>query len=211
MMTDDFDPDVRAILEEAQRHGVIGRAPLASHIAQARAFYLLVEDLLSESPRVLDLGTGGGLPGLVIAADWPGVHMTLLDGRSSRAASLSSALTRVHLDQRVSVISERAEETGRRPELRGSFDLVVARGFGPPAVTAECAAPLLRRGGLLVVSDPPEGGVNPRWPVEGCAQLGMVIERTQRQPWALTVLRQASLCPPVYPRRTGFPLKRPLF
>ena len=49
-----------------------------------------------------------------------------------------------------------AEAAGHDPLLRGQFDLVTARSFGRPAVTAECAAPFLRREGLLVVSEPPD-------------------------------------------------------
>ena len=59
------------------------------------------------------------------------------------------------IGHRVSVLSSRAEIAGHQPQWRGSFDAVVARGFAAPGVTAECAAPLLRVGGLLCVSEPP--------------------------------------------------------
>ena len=58
--------------------------------------------------------------------------------------------------------------------MRESFDVVVARSFGRPAMTAECAAPFLLRGGHLVVSEPP-GAVEGRWSAEGLAGLGLEL------------------------------------
>jgi 16S rRNA (guanine527-N7)-methyltransferase len=207
----DIDPKILAILAEAQRLGVIGKAPLESHIDQAKSFFVVVSDLVDHGARVLDLGTGGGLPGLVIASCWPQLHITLLDGRNSRTESLSDSIDELGWGNRVQVIAQRAEEAARESRYRKSFDLVVARGFGPPAVTAECAAPFLQIGGLLVVSDPPGGGPSTRWPIDGCAELGLRVEQSQVDPWAFTVLRQVTECSSIYPRRTGLPLKRPLF
>jgi 16S rRNA (guanine527-N7)-methyltransferase len=84
------------------------------------------------------------------------------------------------------------------------MDMVVARSFGPPATVAECAAPFLRVGGVLLVSEPP--GAPDRWPAPGLEQLGLVpgsvVEGIRR-------LEQVALCPPQLPRRT--PGRPPLF
>lgn len=113
--------------------------------------------------------------------------------------------------------AQRAEEAGRDPELRATFDLVTARGFGPPAVVAECAAPFLRPGGLLVVSEPPAGEAA-RWPAAGLAPLGLepvgpplTLEVGSGQTGTYQVLHQRIACPERWPRRTGIPAKRPLF
>lgn len=206
-----LDPRVAAILAESQRHGIIGKAPLESHIDQARAFFSVVADLVDPSARVLDLGSGGGLPGLVIASTWPELRVALLDGRRNRAENLADAIDTLGFGDRVQVIAQRAEEAGREGRHRQTFDLVVARGFGPPAVTAECAAPFLKVGGVLVVSDPPGGGGSQRWPEAGCDLFGLRVERVQVDPWAFTALRQVKLCSDTCPRRTGLPQKRPLF
>jgi 16S rRNA (guanine527-N7)-methyltransferase len=132
-----------------------------------------------------------------------------VDGSVTRAAFLTEAAAELGVDERVSVLAERAEEAGRGP-WRGRADLVVARGFGPPAVTAECAAPFLAVGGRLVVAEPP-GGRPDRWTTEGAALLGMAIGPAYQEPTALQVLVQASPCPDRYPRRTGIPAKRRLF
>jgi 16S rRNA (guanine527-N7)-methyltransferase len=101
----------------------------------------------------------------------------------------------------------RAEMVGREDDLRGAALGVMARSFGPPAATAECAAPLLAVGGILVVSEPPDSP--DRWPEAPLAALGLSASAV-RVP-GMKVLRQTHLCPGVYPRRTGLPTKRPLF
>jgi 16S rRNA (guanine527-N7)-methyltransferase len=112
--------------------------------------------------------------------------------------------------ERVEVREERAEDTGRS-SVRGSRDLVVARSFGPPAVVAECAAPLLRVGGRLVVSEPPEGELA-RWPQAGLRPLGLDPAGPIRASGArFQILHQQTACPDRFPRRIGIPAKRPLF
>jgi 16S rRNA (guanine527-N7)-methyltransferase len=88
---------------------------------------------------------------------------------------------------------------------------VVARALAPPAVTAECAAPLLAIGGHLVVSDPPGGGGDARWWPAGLAELGLesVPSITASASYAVFVATQP--CPQRFPRRPGVPSKRPLW
>ena len=87
----------------------------------------------------------------------------------------------------------------------------LARSFGPPAATVECAAPLLRVGGVLVVSEPPDG-TGDRWSTEGLARLGLVLEETRMVDGAtFSRLRQVEAAPPQFPRRPGVPVRRPLF
>lgn len=115
------------------------------------------------------------------------------------------------LADRVDVIEDRAEVVGRSPAHRSRYHVVVARGFGPPAVLAECAAPLLRAEGRVVVSEPP-GGDPARWPEEGLAPLGLRPHSSvQAAGSSFQVLEQRTLCPERFPRRVGIPSKRPLF
>ena len=164
--------------------------------------------------RMLDLGSGGGVPGLVLALAWPAAEVVLLDAAARRVAFLAEAVAELGLGDRVSVVQARAETGGRDPMLRAGFDLVVARGFGPPAVTAECGAAFLREGGRLLVSDPPvedDRVTEERWPPGGLAQVGLVVEQTWRQPFHYRSMRLTSPFPDRFPRRDGIPAKRPLF
>lgn len=161
--------------------------------------------------QALDLGTGGGLPGLVLAAAWADSAWVLLDSRERSVAFVEEAVARLELGERVTALAGRAEEVGRHPAHRGRYGLVTARGFGPPAVTAECGAPLLEVGGRLVVSEPPDSRGD-RWPAEPLEQLGLVVWGIQHIGGATAaVLEQVRPCPSTYPRRTGVPAKRPLF
>lgn len=110
---------------------------------------------------------------------------------------------------------ERAENLGRS-RTRGTFDLVTARSFAPPAATAECAAPMLKQGGALVVSEPPDALGAGRWPDGALAALGLIRTSTKTVvtpagPVTLSQLLATTPCPPRYPRRVGVPFKRPLF
>jgi 16S rRNA (guanine527-N7)-methyltransferase len=214
--------DLDRVLERSRSLGFLGPGSVRVHVEHAEGFAAGVP---AAPGTLLDLGSGGGVPGLVLARRWPGCEIVLLDAGERRCEFLRSAVRDLRLDDRVRVVRDRAEEAGRAPELRGHFDVVVARGFGPPAVTAECGAPFLRVGGRLVVSDPPrEGDGEPgggdglragadatRWPPAGLARLGLVAERAWRRPFHYQALRQQQPCPDGYPRRNGVPARRPLF
>ncbi len=168
--------------------------------------------LMAQPSTVLDLGAGGGVPGLVLARlAWPGAHWCLLEANARRVSFLDEAIRTLGLCGRVSAVLARAEEAARDQVLRYQFDVVVARSFGPPAVTAECAAPFLTYGGRAVISEPPDADLDRRWPQPGLAALNLVVERAQVTPIHAVTLRALDLCPDRYPRRVGIPAKRPLF
>lgn len=192
-------------LERARALGFLGPGPIDAHIEHARGF---VRALVSMVGLVIDLGSGGGVPGLVLAVERPDLRLVLVDSMDKRCRFLEQAVASLGSDQ-VEVLHQRAEDVGRGP-LRGAADAVVARSFGPPAATAECAAPLLRVGGRLVVSEPP-GAAGTRWPTAGAALLGLEPTELLAGPPTLQVLEQRTLAHERYPRRPGIPSKRPLF
>jgi 16S rRNA (guanine527-N7)-methyltransferase len=199
------------VLEQAKSLGFLGPGPVREQILRSLAFAHVVN---VAPPLAADLGTGGGLPGLVLACAWPTTKWALVDSNERRARWLSSAVETLGLAGRCEVICLRAEVVGRGSRRHG-FDLVTARSFGPSGPTSECAAPLLRVGGQLVVSDPPEMA-SERWPVSGLALLGLKWKRsltvtTAAGPVSLSLLTSVSRCSELYPRRVGVPFKRPLF
>lgn len=187
---------------------------MEAHLDHAAGFVQAAGPVLApRSPprRAADLGSGGGVPGLPLALHFSGCAWVLVEVAARRAAFLRRAVEQLDLGARVTVVEERAEAVGRQAGYRGGFDLVVARSFGPPAVVAECAAPLLVVGGGAVISEPP-GGVPERWPAAGLAELGLVAVPPGRVAGpTFQVLRQAAPCPDRYPRRVGVATKRPLF
>lgn len=202
-------------MERGRDLGFLGPGPLRVHLDHAAGFAVVIDGSGPTARRVVDLGSGGGIPGLVLAERWPEARFVLIDAARRRVEFLSEVVTSLGWSERVRVVGARAEEAGRDPDLRGRHDLVVARGFGPPAVTAECAAPFLEVDGRLVVSEPPEdhdeSGGPRRWPPEPLASLGLAPDGSWSRPFHYQALRQVGPCPDRYPRRTGVPRKRPLF
>ena len=169
---------------------------------------------MPERGRVLDLGSGGGLPGLVLVTYRPELELTLLEARQRACRFLREVVTALDLAG-VAVIEARAEEAARRPDLRESFDAVAARSFGPPPVTAECAVGFLREGGRLVVSEPPgdeeADRAAARWPEPGLEELGFAPPVPGGGPEASFVLLEKTRRDDRWPRRVGLPAKRPLW
>ena len=207
---------LRELLGEARAAGFLGPGPIEPQLRHAEGFTAIARRLAPDGPcDLVDLGSGGGLPGLVVAGGWPQASVALLEANARRAAFLRRAVDRLGLSDRVRVLEGRAEDYGRQEGLRGEFDGALARSFGRPAVVAECAAPLLRVGGWLVVSEPPRRGAGTdedgRWPPTELRQLGLEPAETVHEDFEYRTLRQTAPCPDRFPRRNGVPAKRPLF
>lgn len=187
------------LLRRAQELGYVGPGDIEDHIAHATRYYSAV----GTPGRALDLGSGGGLPGLVLASELVTTEWFFLDGSRRRCQFLREAISDLGLE--VTVLEGRAEELARRRELRHSMDIVVARSFGGPAVTAECATGFLCGGGRLIVSEPPKS--EERWDLTKLGKLAMTVESSTE----VAVIRQLEECGERWPRRTGVPMKRPLF
>ncbi len=195
-------------LAEAQRRGFLGPGPAEEQLRHAEAFARIVGE--PDGP-FLDLGSGAGLPGLAVALADPTAHGALLDSQRRRVRWLEQVTKALGLADRIRVVDARAEEAARDEALRGHFALVTARSFGPPAVTAECAAGFLRRGGRLMVSEPPDS-TEQRWPAQGLAELGLQPpEIRHRGGVTVAVLTATGEPDDRWPRRTGIPRKRPLW
>lgn len=193
-------------LREAQRTGAVGPGDLEEQIRQALGFFDGLD--LPGGARVVDLGSGGGLPALPLALAEPKTNWLLVEAWSRRAAMLRRFVRQLELQQRVRVVTGRAEDLGRGAE-RGQADIVVARSFGPAAVALECAAPLLRVGGVAVLSVHADDGP---WPEDKLVLLGLTVDRNWRcGKFHYRAARAIELCVPRYPRSPGEPKQRPLF
>lgn len=200
------------VLASAQLQGFLGPGDPAVHLTHALGFADAAISQLSGAPAdFADLGTGGGVPGLVLATVWPEVEGTLVESSARRCVALEASVRRLGLEGRVRVLEGRAERLAHDPAVRERFELVTARSFARPAVTAEAASGLVRVGGLLVVSEPPEPGPE-RWPAGPLEELGFgppaaVVARGAHYA-CVPKLRAA---PPAMPRPVGRAGKRPLW
>ena len=141
------------VLFAAQRLGTLGDRPIADVIEHACQF---LPALAGVTGKVIDIGTGAGVPGLVVAERRPDLEMVLVDRRATRMDSLALGVAGLGWSERVTVLTADVDDLGRDAGHAGTYSAVVSRGFGPPEVTARLARPLLAIGGLLVVSEPPE-------------------------------------------------------
>ncbi len=200
-------------MQIGQDVGLIGPASLLFHHAHAQGFAAneAVAQRLEAGCRCADLGSGGGLPGLVLAEDFPDTAWTLLDARLRSVDHLRDAVSAMMFDDRVAIGHGRGEELARDVELREQFDVVTARGFSGPSITAEIGSGFLAVGGLLVVSEPPDGGAD-RWDEQGLAK----VQLRMGQEWETTdghyrSFDKIAALDHEYPRRNGVPKKRPLW
>ena len=159
------------VLLEGIRAGQFG-GDIKPHGDHAMGFVSFSDDSREFSGHVVDIGSGAGLPALILADAFPETTWTLIERRSGRTDLLTRALHRLGMIDRVDVITGDVTDAARS-RLRGQADWVTARSFGPPGDTAECAAPLLRAGASLLVSEPFDGDVRDRWPADGLERVGL--------------------------------------
>jgi 16S rRNA (guanine527-N7)-methyltransferase len=152
-------------LASSQRLGMLGERPIAEVIDHAGAF---VAALTTVTGTVVDLGAGGGVPGLVIAAARPDLRLVLVDRRATRTDHVRRLVRRLGFTDQVEVV------TGDVASLRGrGADAAVARGFGSPGVSLAAAAAVTRPGATIVISEPPTPAPA-RWPAALLMAVGVV-------------------------------------
>ncbi len=208
-----FSPEGRAALDQAFDLGLLGPGDVTAHIQHALGYLEAAHQVGARSDgRIADLGSGGGLPGLVVAEAWTDATFVLIDAAERRCAFLAESVERMGLASRIAVRRGRAEALAHEEDLRETFDLVVARSFGPPPVLAECAAPLLKIGGWLIVSEPPSTEVTERrWPIAGLELLGLGAPMSIRGNRHFVAIQKVGQTADRFPRRVGIPSKRPIF
>jgi 16S rRNA (guanine527-N7)-methyltransferase len=163
-----------------------------------------VEDSLRALPLVqsyggsiVDVGSGGGAPGIPLAAALPEREVTLLESNRRKTTFLERVAAEF---PNVRVVWGRAEEQ----EVE-QFGVAVAKALAPPPVAAEWCLPLVRLGGAAVL------WVGPSADIEAVKNAGKQLGATAPEDHGgLLVLRKVGPTPPGFPRRSGMARKRPL-
>ena len=174
---------------------------------------LVLLDHLGEAHTVVDVGSGGGLPGLPLKIARPELKVTLVEADQAKAAFLVRTCAALGLAG-VEVLARRAEEVGRDPLYRETFDLAVARAVAPMPVLVELCLPLVRVGGRLLAQ---------KTESEDLAAAGGAIETLggrlnrvvaapseSRRQGTVVIVDKVHATPPAYPRRPGLPSRKPL-
>lgn len=150
------DAPLLAALGESHRFGALGETP---EVALQHSVRFVAA--LGAARSVLDLGSGGGVPGLVIAWRRPDVKVTLLDRRTARTDLLQRLVAKMGIADRVEVVASEAEAAGRSERYRSRFDVVTCRSFAGPLETLRLSRPFLADGSRILVAEPP--GSPDRW------------------------------------------------
>ena len=166
---------------------------------------------------VVDVGTGGGFPGLAIAIAMPQAQVTLVDSVGRKVQAVQAMAEALGLADRVKLRCERVEKTGRAPECRHQFQLAVARAVAAAPVVAEYLMPLLSSDGTALLYRGQWSDEDQRQLQRAAAQLNTSTETIQIQELPagrglrhVIPLRPKGTCPKQYPRAVGVPAKLPL-
>lgn len=172
----------------------------------------------NETPSlsVIDIGTGGGFPGIPVAIAHPDWQVTLLDSTRKKINFLALLIEELKLEN-LKTLAARAEEVGRNQLHRDSYDLALIRAVGGASICAEYALPLVKPDGFAILyrghwSEEETEALQP-----ALTQLGAKIEAIYQLSTPITngdrhciYLRKLIPTPPEYPRAIGIPTQHPL-
>ena len=173
--------------------------------------------LFENVKTIVDVGTGAGFPGMVLAIIRPDWEVTLVDSLNKRLAFLkvvadTLSLTNVHFEHM------RAEVAGHQPHLREQFDIALSRAVAPLNVLCEYLLPLVKIGGRMIAYKGPAAPIELAKATGVARKLGGApsaafgVNLPANTPWTRTLVtsRKIEITDPKYPRREGIPTKKPL-
>ncbi len=165
---------------------------------------------------LLDIGTGGGLPGMVLAIAFPHISTYLLDSTGKKIAFLDDVVRELELDN-VTTIHARAEEIAHQPRYRNAFDLITARAVTTLPALLELALPMLRVNGTMLlpkgedIEEELAAGHRAAEILRGeITSADLLPDAGSTVDTRLVIARKLATTPSAYPRRAGMPSKNPL-
>lgn len=166
--------------------------------------------------RIMDLGSGGGIPGIVLAIALPDYEFTLLDATGKKVKFQQDVVDSLQL-KNVSAVQGRAEELGHDINWRNAFDVVSARAVTSLSALMELGLPFVSMKGWLVLPKGIEIEEELGIARKAAGKLGGTIVSTDILPDAgsdvetrLVLVRKDQATPGAYPRRVGLPARSPL-
>jgi 16S rRNA (guanine527-N7)-methyltransferase len=161
-----------------------------------------------------DVGTGGGLPGIVWGICRPDMYGTLIDSVGKKINIVRGIIRELKL-KNVTALNERSEETAL--SRRETFDIAAARAVAGATVLAEYLSPLVRTGGLLAAFKGPRAaaeieGLHPRdWMKLGLGPPSLTPYKIAGKECNMLLWEKINACPKRFPRKPGEAKKRPWF
>jgi 16S rRNA (guanine527-N7)-methyltransferase len=207
-------------LYDYEEANVIGardlRGVILDHVLDSLGCFVF--EPLGAARSLVDVGSGGGLPGIPIKIVEPEVRTTLVEATVKKARFLRRAVEHMSLGG-VEVTNARVEEIARTEAHRGNYDVATARAVARLSVVAEYCVPLLKVGGYVIsMKGRPEDeeiAEGARAAEELGAKLSHLIRvprlpELEKKERCLVILEKVEETPRAYPRKVGVPAKRPL-
>jgi len=177
---------------------------------------ILKTGIISSGAEVIDVGTGAGFPGMVLAMARPDIHVTLLDSQQKRLAFLEHIAEAASVCNTVTVHA-RAEDGGRMPAMREKFDYATARALAPLNVLCEYLLPYVKTDGYALcwkgpaLTDEMENGKKAANMLGGKIETP-IISTVDGRDWKHMILpvKKIRPTPALYPRKAGTPKSKPL-
>ncbi len=165
--------------------------------------------------KIIDVGSGAGFPGLIMAMKARENEYTLLESELKKWQFLQQAIDLLNMEN-VQAVRGRAEEIGQHSDYREKFDVCVSRAVAAMRVILEYCLPLTRVGGMVLLWKGPRYREEIEQSANALQLLGGIVEDIylyqiggDRQR-AIIQIRKIQETPRKYPRKTGLPVKRPL-
>jgi 16S rRNA (guanine527-N7)-methyltransferase len=186
------------------------------HFIDSLTVGLALPNPLFTGYKLIDVGSGGGFPGLPLKIAFPQIDIVLLEATNKKAEFLKHMVQYLALEN-VTIVSYRAEEAAHLPEYRGQFDVAVARGLAGMSVLVELTLPFCRKGGYLVAQK--KGRIHEELEASikaievlggGCPQIRSIDIPEFTDNRYLVIVEKLTDTPHYFPRRSGVPNKRPL-
>lgn len=169
-----------------------------------------------EAGRIIDVGTGGGFPGIPLAIAYPDKEFVLVDSLNKRIKIIVSLAEKYGLSN-VQALHGRAEELGRREGLREAFDLCVSRAVANMSTLTELCLPFVREGGSFIAYKGPGSDGEIADAAKAIEILGgslRSVEKAYGGPEGtehrLVIVSKKKKTPAKYPRKPGTPGKSPI-